>query len=253
MPSVTDQPEVLALIPARGGSKSLPRKNILPLSGKPLIAHSIEDALQSKRIGRVIVTTDDEEIAAIAREHGAETPFLRPSELAGDNSVDIEYLRHAMEWLAEHENYHPALVVTLRPTEPLRQPATIDRAIETLIQHPGADSLRSIRTATETPFKMWLREPSGMLRAAAPLAGIHEPHNQPRQSLPFAYWQDGYIDVARAETILEKNSPTGDRILGFIIDEDTINIDYADELEAAEQALGSDAQAGTKRPPRHPS
>ncbi len=253
MASASDHPEVLALIPARGGSKSLPRKNILPLQGKPLIAHSIEAALQSRCIQRVIVTTDDEEIATIAREHGAEAPFLRPAELAGDVSVDIEYLRHALEWLAENENYHPDLVATLRPTEPLRQPATIDRAIGTLIQHPEADSLRSIRIASETPFKMWLRDPSDMLQAAAPLDGVHEPHNQPRQALPLAYWQDGYIDVARAETILKKNSPTGDRILGFIIDEETINIDYADELEAAEQVLDSIAEPEPKRTPRHPS
>jgi N-acylneuraminate cytidylyltransferase len=249
----SDIPAVLALIPARGGSKSLPRKNILPLQGKPLIAHTIEDALQSKRIQRVIVTTDSEEIANIAREYGAEVPFLRPAELAGDASVDIEYLRHALEWLAENENYHPALIATLRPTEPIRQPATIDRAIETLIDHPGADALRSVRLATETPFKMWLREPSGLLQPAAPLAGVHEPHNQPRQCLPLAYWQDGYIDVARAETILKKNSPTGARILGFIIDEETINIDYADELAAAERTLDEAAAAKPKRDLRHPS
>ena len=239
--------EVLALIPARGGSKSLPRKNVLPLLGKPLIAYSIADARSSMLITRVIVSTDDAEIADVARAAGAEVPFLRPTELAGDFSIDIEYLRHALEWLAANEQYQPDLVVTLRPTEPMRQVATIDRAIARLAATPEADSLRSVRRASETPFKMWFMEGDGFLRPALGLDGVKEPYNQPRQRLPVAYWQDGYIDIARPATILGQNSPTGRRVLAFVIDEPSVNIDYADELKIAEAAF-SERAARKSRP-----
>ena len=240
--------EVLAIIPARGGSKSLPRKNVLPLLGKPLLAYSIEDARRSRMITRVLVSTDDAEIAQVARAAGAETPFLRPAELAGDFSVDIEYLRHALEWLAAHEHYQPDLVVTLRPTEPMRNVATIDRAIALLAATPEADSLRSVRRANETPFKMWFLEADGFLRPALGLEGVAEPYNQPRQRLPVAYWQDGYIDVTRPATILGQRSPTGRRVLPFVIEEPSVNIDYADELKRAEAAF-SERAAGVPQPP----
>lgn len=246
-------PRVLALVPARGGSKSFPGKNVMPLKGKPMIAYSIQAAIESARIDRVVVTTDCPEIATISREHGAETPFLRPAELARDDSLDIEYLRHALEWLAENENYHPALVAILRPTEPIRRSSTIDQAIDTLVDHPEADSLRSVRVATETPFKMWYKDASGFLSPTTLLSGTSEPYNQPRQSLPPVYWQDGYLDIARAETILRKNSATGDTILSFLIEEETVNIDYADEFEEAERALENPSASAAKKKFRHPS
>lgn len=244
---------VLAIIPARGGSKSLPGKNILPLLGKPLIGHSIQDALSSKRINRVLVSTDDPKIAAIAKELGAEAPFLRPPEISGDYAVDVEYLRHALEWLQANESYRPDLVVTLRPTEPVRRVETIDRAIDLLAAHPEADSVRSVRVAKENPYKMWLRREDGCLKPVAFLDGVDEPYNQPRQKLPVAYWQDGYIDVARPRTILELGSSTGRRILPFVIEEDAVNIDYADELPAAENALKSRGQKPATPSERFPS
>ncbi|HQC21081.1 MAG TPA: acylneuraminate cytidylyltransferase family protein, partial [Anaerolineaceae bacterium] len=114
------KPEVLALIPARGGSKGIPRKNIRDFGGAPLIAWSIAAALRAETVTRVIVSTDDEEIAAVAREWGAETPFLRPAELAQDDTTDYPVFRHALDWLAAHENYRPEVVVQLRPTSPVR-------------------------------------------------------------------------------------------------------------------------------------
>jgi CMP-N,N'-diacetyllegionaminic acid synthase len=229
--------EVLALIPARGGSKSVPRKNIIPLLGKPMIAWAIEHALACEHITRVIVTTDDEVIAAVARSYGAEVPFMRPMELAQDLSVDIEFHRHAVEWLKQHENYVPDMVINLRPTPPSRQPTIIDRAIETFAAHPEVDALRSVHLAQQSPFKMWTIDEQGYMRPVAPLAGVAEPYNQPRQKLPLVYWQDGYIDITRPEVILGQHSTTGRVILPFIIEEPAADIDYPDELGEAEAQL----------------
>src|SRR5512140_1055395 len=131
--------EVLAIIPARGGSKGIPRKNIRDFAGYPLIAYSIAAGLQAKSVTRVIVSTDDQEIAAVARQCGAETPFLRPAEFAQDTSTDLPLFQHALAWLAEHEGYHPDVVVQLRPTSPIRPPTLVDEAVRLLLDHPEAD------------------------------------------------------------------------------------------------------------------
>lgn len=229
---------VLALIPARGGSKSIPGKNIRVIAGKPLIAHSIGQALASRLISRVIVTTDSEEIAAVARQHGAETPFLRPSELAGDLSLDIDFHLHAIEWLAANEAYEARYVVNLRPTHPTRQIATIDRAIEAFNADPNADALRSVRRSELSPFKMWRDGMDGYLVPVASLPGVEEPYNQPRQKLPMVYWQDGYVDVTRPSVIRGQRSTTGRKVLPFLIEEECIDIDYEDQIAAAERLLG---------------
>ena len=137
-------PQILALVPARGGSKGIPRKNVLPVGGKPLIAHTIEQARASRLVTRTIVSTDDAEIAAVARAYNAEVPFMRPAEYAQDMSPDIDVFRHALEWLMEHEGYRPDLVVHLRPTGPVRRVAVIDRAITLMLEQRDADALRSV-------------------------------------------------------------------------------------------------------------
>ena len=233
----TEVGNVLALIPARGGSKSVPRKNLINLLGKPMIAWAIEHALAAKHISRVIVTTDDEEIASIAREYGAEVPFMRPPELAGDLSTDIEFHRHAIEWLRVNEGYTPDMVINLRPTPPARNPKIIDRAIEIFAGHPEADSLRSVHLSKQSPFKMWTISEIGWMQPVAPLPNITEPYNQPRQSLPLVYWQDGYIDITRPHVIINKNSTTGDTILPFFIEEVATDIDYPEEIEMVTQQL----------------
>ena len=136
--------KILALIPARGGSKGIPRKNIVNLCGKPLIAYSIEQALASKWINRVIVSTDDEEIVAISRQYGAEVPFMRPEEFAQDLSPDIDVFRHALQWLETNEGYIPDIVLNHRPVCPIRKVETIDRAIELFINTQHDDSLLSV-------------------------------------------------------------------------------------------------------------
>lgn len=228
---------ILALIPARGGSKSIPRKNIRQVGGKPLIAYSIQQALASRLITRVIVSTDDEEIAGIAKIYGAEIPFLRPSQFAQDDSPDIDVFRHALEWLRTQEGYQPNIIVHLRPTMPLRRPQTIDRAISRLIEQPEADCLRSLSPAQQSPFKMWLMNSEGYLDAIVKPAEGQEPYNMPRQKLPLVFWQNGYIDVIRREVIVNLSSMTGKKILGFVIEEPCIDIDYERSLRQVERVL----------------
>ncbi len=159
--------EMLALIPARGGSKSIPRKNIRPFAGHPLIAYSIAAGLAAELVTRVIVSTDDEEIAAVARRYGAEAPFLRPAELAQDHTPDLPVFQHALEWLAEHEGYQPEIVVQLRPTSPFRRVAHIDQAMYRLLEQPEADSVRTVCVPFQNPFKMWRIGPDGLMQPAA--------------------------------------------------------------------------------------
>ncbi len=205
--------EILAIIPARGGSKSIPRKNIRPLAGHPLIAYSIAAGRQSKLVTRTIVSTDDEEIAVVARQYGAETPFLRPAEFAQDNTTDFPVFTHALNWLKEYEGYQPEMLVQLRPTSPIRPPELVDAALQLLLDHPDADSVRGIVPSGQNPFKMWRVDGEGRMRPLLSAPGIAEPFNAPRQALPQTYWQTGHIDAIRARTILEKNSLSGETIL----------------------------------------
>lgn len=226
--------EVLAIIPARGGSKSIPGKNIRIVGGKPLIAHSIIQALESRLISRVICSTDDKEIANVARKYGAEVPFMRPDSISGDYAVDFDFHLHALRWLEENEDYVPELIVQLRPTNPFRTVETIDRAIETLIENPQADSLRGIRPCTHSPYKMWRKKNNGFIKPILTLENENEPYNMPRQKLPTVYEHDGYIDITRSSVVLEMNSTTGQNILPFLIDEETVDIDYENDLINAE-------------------
>ncbi len=219
--------EVLALIPARGGSKGIPRKNIRSFAGWPLIAWSIAAAQQSKYVTRIIVSTDDEEIAAVAREHGAETPFLRPAEFAQDKSTDLPVFEHALNWLAEHEGYHPEAVVQLRPTSPVRPRGLVDDAIQILLDHPAADCVRGVVPSGQNPHKMWrFDDPKQPMKPLLSVDGIAEPYNAPRQILPPTYWQTGHIDAIRVSTILKRHTLTGDVIYPLVIDSKyTVDID----------------------------
>lgn len=236
---MVNKPEVLALIPARGGSKGIPRKNIRDFAGAPLIAYSIAAGLQAQHVTRVIVSTDDEEIATIAREWGAETPFLRPAELAQDDTTDLPVFQQALTWLAEHEAYTPDFVVQLRPTSPVRPVGLIDEAIELMLTNPQADCVRGVVPSGQNPFKMWQIEPdSRQLRPLLNLPGMQEPYNAPRQELPKTYWQTGHVDVIRTSTILEKGSLTGDVILPVLIDPRyTVDIDTPADMARYAQLM----------------
>jgi N-acylneuraminate cytidylyltransferase len=218
---------ILALIPARGGSKGIPRKNIRLFAGYPLIAWSIAAAKQSDLVTRIIVSTDDEEIAAIAREWGAETPFLRPSEFAQDKSTDLPVFEHALKWLEDVEGYRPDVILQLRPTSPIRPRTLVDDAIRILLDHADADCVRGVVPAAQNPFKMWRFNGEGKpLKPLLEVDGIDEPYNAPRQILPPVYWQTGHIDAIRDSTIAQKKSLTGDVIYPLLIDPKyTVDID----------------------------
>lgn len=230
------KPEIVALIPARGGSKSIPGKNIKPLGGMPLLAYSIAAGLQAELVQRVLVSTDSAEIADVARAWGAEVPFLRPADLAEDSTTDFPVFEHALHWLAENEGYRPDIIVQLRPTSPFRPPGLVDSAIRALLENPEADSVRGVTPSGQNPYKMWRIE-QGMLH---PLLQTEwpEPYNMPRQALPETYWQTGQIEVIRRETILQKKSLTGNVILPRVISpEYAIDLDNLYQWEFAEQVL----------------
>jgi len=229
------QLQILALIPARGGSKTPPDKNIQPFRGRPLIVHTVEQGLNSKTINRTIVSTDSERIADIAREAGADVPFLRPAEIAGDLATDFECFDHALKWLDENEGYRPDILVQLRCTAPLRPIEMIDKAVHMLVDDGEADSLRAVIPVAHTPYKMWsLDEP--YLKPILSCPGVPEAYNEPRQKLPTIYWQNGYLDVIRRETITEKRSMTGEKILALVMsEEDDVDIDSQRDLDRANQ------------------
>jgi N-acylneuraminate cytidylyltransferase len=227
---------IVAIIPARGGSKSIPRKNIRYLGSIPLLAYSIAAAEKSRLIDRIIVSTDDEVIAELAVEWGAEVPFLRPKELAQDATTDFPVMEHAVRWLEFNEDYRADLVVQLRPTSPFRPAGLVDDAIQTLLDRPDADSVRTVTPAGENPYKMWRIENE----ALEPLivSNFHEAYNMPRQALPPAYWQTGHVDVIRFQTITKKQSLTGDLILPCLVPHEyAVDLDNLQQWAFAEYLL----------------
>ncbi len=225
---------IVAIIPARSGSKGIKNKNIRLLAGKPLIAYSIEHALKANSIDRVIVSTDSLEYAKIAREYGAEVPFLRPAEISGDMALDIDTFLHALSWMQENEGYIPDIVVQLRPTYPIRRLEDIDNMIHLLKERPDIDSVRCIAPAKETPYKMWREGDNGQIYPL--LDDIYEAYNMPRQQLPVVYTQNACIDVVRSSVILRQHSMSGKRILGYKM-ENNFDIDTEEDFLKAERYL----------------
>lgn len=218
----------LAIIPARGGSKSIPLKNIKLFCGKPLVTHSIQTALECSSIDRTIVSTDSQVIAEVARQAGAEVPFLRPDNFSQDDTLDFPVFIHCLEWLKTQENYEPDLVVHLRPTSPLRDPQMIEQAIQLLKEDRNADAVRAVCEPSQNPFKMWELGENGYLTPLVKTE-IEEQYNQPRQKLPTIYWQNGYVDITRVRTLLEKRSMTGTFIRPLIVEPEHL-LDIDNEL-----------------------
>lgn len=208
------QNSCIALIPARGGSKGVPHKNIKLLKGFPLIAYSIVLAQLSQKIQRVIVSTDSEEIAEIAKKFGAEVPFMRPDSFSGDKSPDYEFVNHALEWLATHEGKVPEYIVHVRPTTPLRIPSVVDNAIEAFVKSKDATSLRSGHKASESPFKWFLKSEQGFFKSIAD--GVsNEEANAGRQQFPNVYIPDGYVDVIKTSFVCENGILHGEKLMAF--------------------------------------
>jgi N-acylneuraminate cytidylyltransferase len=220
--------EIIALIPARGGSKSIPRKNIRMFQGYPLIAYSIAAAKLSCQINRVIVSTDSEEIADIAKKYGAEVPFLRPAEYARDDSPDIEFVLHAIKWLSEHEGNIPEYIIHMRPTAPIRDRKMLEAAILKVKTDVNATSLRSGSICAHPPYKWYKQGVDGYLE---PLFDgmTNDEVNIPRQQFPTVYMPNGYVDILKTEFIIKSNLMYGERIIGFETQE-IPDIDTEDDL-----------------------
>jgi len=229
--------EIIAIIPARSGSKSIKHKNIMSIGGKPLLAHSIEHAQKASLIDRIIVSTDSEYYAEIARSYGAQTPFIRPAELSGDESTDLEVFTHVLKFLERTEKKTPDICVHLRPTCPIRDPEEIDRMIQIILDDQELDSVRSVSEAPETPYKMWSVNPQGRMSPIIE-CGIKEAYNMPRQKLPKVYIQNASVDVIRASTITLKKSMTGDFIYGYKMST-FYDIDTQEQFENSSRALNT--------------
>jgi N-acylneuraminate cytidylyltransferase len=226
--------EVFALIPARSGSKGIPDKNIKLLDGVPLIAYSIAAALQSSIIDRVIVSTDSEEYAEIARHYGAEVPFIRPINISGDKATDVQFFEHAINWLQENDNYVPEYIVHLRPTTPFRNPEIIDDAISKFI---GSDysALRSCHKMSESSYKTFEIE-NGKFKSLCDGRFNIESTNLGRQEFPVTYNANGYVDVIRSEMIRAYGLIHGDRVQAFIT-EVAYEIDEISDIDFMEYLI----------------
>ncbi|MDX9864925.1 MAG: acylneuraminate cytidylyltransferase family protein [Anaerolineaceae bacterium] len=225
--------EILTIIPARGGSKGIPKKNIAPLAGKPLIAWVIEAALASKRISRLIVDTDSEEIAAVAREWGAETPYMRPEEYARDNTPSIVTLQHSLRWFEEHEGYVPDYLMCLQATTPFLTTADIDGAVA-LLEEKQAEALVSVSPAKHPP--QWLRkvDEDDRLQDYFPA----QPFISRRQDVAPAYELNGAIFIARPGLLLEKGTWYVDGTCGYVMENEVwVDIDTPFDLQLADLVM----------------
>lgn len=231
---------IIALIPARGGSKRIPRKNVVDVGGKPFIAWTIEAAKKSRFISRVIVSTDDAEIAEIAKKYGAEVPFMRPKDLAQDLTPDLSVFAHALRWLQEKEGIIPTIVAHLRVNTGLfRTAEDMDKGIELLLAHPDYGSVRAVLSAPLHPLKTYRLDginlsPFVARDIAENISGVAEPFNEPVQKLPKAYTAAGYFSAIRPHTILAQHSMTGKKVLGYIVPmSHALDVDEPEELAYA--------------------
>lgn len=213
---------VLGLVPARGGSKGIPRKNIMPLCGKPLLQYTAEAALTSRRLSKVILSTEDEEIADVGRRCGLSVPFLRPLELARDDTPTLPVVEHAVRWMEGHGEHFDAICL-LQPTSPMRAPEDIDSCID-LLARSGADSVVTVLPvpAEYNPHWVYFRDKDGLLSLST---GEADPVTR-RQALPPAFHREGSVYVTRRDVLMEAHSLYGSRLAGFVLDPSrSVNID----------------------------
>lgn len=224
--------KIVVIIPARGGSKSLPKKNILQLKGRPLLCHSVDYSLKSKLVATTIVSTDSQEIADIAKNCGASVPFIRPDEFAQDDTRDYPVIRHALDFF-EAQGQIFDLYILLRPTSPMRPSGLIEKAVEILKNNVNATSVRSMARIKEHPYRAWKQHNDGSVSSF--IDNEVEPYNIPRQELPKLYFQTGDIEVIRRETIIN-GSISGECVYPLIIKhEDMIDIDSRSDFNRAEK------------------
>ena len=225
---------ICSVIPARGGSKSIPKKNIRELGGKPLIQYSIEYSLKCPLVVHTVVSTDSQEIAQIAKSCGAEVPFLRSPELAGDDVQDYPVFEHALKALEELYKEKIDIVLLLRPTSPMRPEGLIEKGIELIKRFPKATSVRSVAASSEHPFRQWKIAGDYMTGYEDK---VPESYNILRQKLPAVYFQTGDLEIIRRQTILN-GSISGERILPLIINsEEIVDIDNCSDWQEAQNRL----------------
>lgn len=226
--------KILAVIPARSGSKGLKNKNIKLINGYPLLYYSIKAAQKSKKINKIICSTDSKLISKIAIKYGAEVPFLRPKNISGDLSTDIQLLRHVIKKI--RKNFKPDLVVFLRPTSPLRPTNLIDKMILKINKFPNADSIRTVCRSNHNPIKAWKSDKKYILPLVK-LKNIKYPNDMPRQKLPDTFVQTGHVDIIRYKTLLN-NKFSGNKVLPYIIDHKLfIDIDNINDFKLANKRL----------------
>lgn len=243
------QVKILAIIPARGGSKGVPRKNIIPLCGKPLIAYTIETSNRSRLIDATIISTDDQEIAEIARQYGGDVPFLRPSELAQDDSPDIGFLKHALEWVETYRGWKPEILVILQSTLPFRTVEDVDNTLQFMIDQ-DCDSVRTLALSHHfTPYKMWFLDNPETGKISPILKTEHYEKlltDVPRQKLRSAYWQPGIV-IATRPKFVKNGKVFGPDLRGFVIDtKNAHDIDDINDLEFAEYLMAKRLSGGKK-------
>ena len=241
---------IYGIITAREGSKSIPNKNIKLLNGKPLVFYPIQTSLKSKYIDKTFISTDGKKIATMAKKFKCQVPFLRPKKYSGDKSTDYEVFRHLSNWL-QKKNILPDYFVHLRPTLPIRNIRLVDIAIKKIIDNKNYDSLRSLSVAKETPFKMWLKH-KRLIKPVINSKKFKESHSVPRQILPITYWQNGYVDIFKATTVIKKKSMTGSKIMPFLIKEDIIDIDYIEDYRNLKKNFYK-LKKSKKKKIRHPN
>jgi len=206
----------VALIPARQGSKRVPGKNVRALQGHPLLAYTIASAIESAVFDAVVVSTDSEETAAIARHYGAEVPFLRPAEFAGDTSPDIEWVQYTLSELTRRGRTWDCFSL-LRPTSPFRGAETIRRAWATFTAQDGVDSLRAVEKCGQHPAKMWVVQGDRMVSLLQPTDPAAPPwHSMPYQALPPIYVQNASLEIAWTRVVSEKGTIAGDVLVPFL-------------------------------------
>lgn len=231
--------EVLTIIPARGGSKSVPGKNIKELAGKPLIAWIIEAVKGAGNAGRVIVSTDSAQIAEVAATFGAEAPFLRPAEISQDLSTDLEFVLHALDFFEKEEGWVPSAVARFSPVTPLVPSSVIRDSIDLLLKNPDIHSVRPISRLSHHPYKAWKIDGDYMVPAfPKEVTGFDEPYNLPRQLFPEMYAHLGAAGVAWTGTFRKLNSTSG-TILKHVLmkDEDAFDINHPVDFEIAETLM----------------
>jgi len=241
---MTENLYIVALIPARSGSKSIIHKNIKLYKGKPLLAHSINIGLECSYIHDVFVSTDSLEYSNIAKKYGSKLTPLRPKNISNDLSPDIDTFYFFLNWLKESNQKIPDVIVHLRPTYPNRQLDIVDECIEYFLEnYESYDSLRTVIPLRDTPYKMYyINQDSSKKPQLTPYFSsyddLKEPFNQARQNFPQTYLHNGYIDIIKTSVILEKKLLSGTKILPYIMkEEDDDDIDEMEDFIKSEKSF----------------